>query len=98
MVEYRREVSYSFSPNLLRGIDQRGLELEYSELCRLLFVKERVNRIEKWRKLKLKCQPSRAVWRKQKTKLKNENGGGHPFEHRRKRKELTKLGKFNCLM
>ena len=95
----RREVSYSSSPNLLRvKDDQRGLELEYPKLSKLLFGKQGVSRKEKWNKLKLRFQSSRGVLRKRKKKSKNENGGGHPFKHRRKKEELTKLVKLNCLM
>ena len=96
-------MSYSSSPSLLRGSDdQRSLELEYPELCTLLFGKQIIGRKEKWNKLKLKYQSSRGVWRKRKKKSKNEIGhaclGGHPFKHRRKKAALTKLVKLNCLM
>ena len=64
-IKYRREVSCSSSPSLLRGSDdQRSLELEYPELCILLFGKQIIGRKEKWNKLKLKYQSSRGVWRK----------------------------------
>ena len=97
-VKYRREVSCSSSLSLLRGSDdQRSLDLEYPELCILLFGKQIIGRKEKWNKLKLKYQSSREVWRKRKKKSKNENGGGHPFKHRRKEEELTKLIKLKCL-
>ena len=40
-IKYRREVSCSSSPSLLRGSDDQGsLELEYPELCILLFGKQ----------------------------------------------------------
>ena len=40
IVQYRRELSYSSSPNLLRAKDdQRSLELEYPKLCTQLFGK-----------------------------------------------------------
>ena len=97
-VKYRREVSCSSSPSLLRGSDdQRGLELEYTELYKLLFRKQTVSRKENWNKLKTRCYSSRGVLRKRMKKSKNENGGGHPFKHRRKKEELTKLVKLNCL-
>ena len=98
-VKYRKEVSFSSSPCLLReSDDQRSLELEYPELCTLLFGKQRVSRNEKWNRLNLKYQSFTGVWRKRKKKSKNENGGGHPFKHRRKKAALTKLVKLNCLM
>ena len=98
IVQNRREVSYSSSPNLLKASDvQRGLELEYPELYKLLFRKQKVSRKEKWNQLKTRCYSSRGVLRKQMNKSKNENGGGHPFKHRRKKEELTKLVKLNCL-
>ena len=98
-IKYRRKVSCSSSPSLLRGSDdQRSLELEYTELCILLFGKQIIGRKEKWNKLNLKSQLSRGVWCKRKKRSKNENGGGHPFKHRRKKAALTKLVKLNCLM
>ena len=98
-VKYKREVSFSSSPSLLRGSDdQRSLELEYPELCILLFGNQIIGRKEKWNKQNLKYQSSRGVWRKRKKKSKNEIGGGHPFKHRRKKAALTKLVKLNCLM
>ena len=97
-VKYRTEMSCS-SPNLLRASDdQRSLEFEYPELCRLLFKKQRFSRTEKRDKLKFERQLSRGVWRKRKKMLKKETGVGHPFKHRRKKEELTKLVKLNCLM
>ena len=99
IVQYRRELSYSSSPNLLRAKDdQRSLELEDPKLCTLLFGKQRVSRKEKWNKLNLKCHSSSGVLRKRKKGWKNENGGGHPFRHWRQKEELTKLVKLNCLM
>ena len=98
IVQYRREVSYSSSPNFLRAKDdQRGLEFEYPKLCGLLFRKQKVSRKAKWNKLKTRCYSSRGVLRKRAKKSKNENEGGHPFKHRRKKEELTKLVKLNCL-
>ena len=44
IVQYRREVSYSSSPNLLRASDdQRSVDLEYPELYKLLFRKQKVS-------------------------------------------------------
>ena len=98
-VKYRRELSCSSSPSLLgESDDQRSLALEYPELCILLFGKQIIGRKEKWNKLKLKYQSSREVWRKRKKMSENENGGGHPFKHRRKKAALTKSVKLNCLM
>ena len=98
IVQYRRELSYSSSPNLLRASDdQRSVDLEYPELYKLLFRKQKVSRKEKWNKLKTRCYSSRGFLRKRMKKSKNENGGGHPFKHRRKKEELTKLVKLNCL-
>ena len=91
IVHYRRELSCSSSTNLLRASDDhRSAELDYPELCKLLFGKQRVSRREKWNKLKLECQSNRVVWRKRKKSLKNETGGGHPFKHRRNKEELSK--------
>ena len=99
IIKYRREVSYGFFPNRLReSDDQRSVDLEYPELCGLFFGKQRVSRKEKCNRLNLKNQLSRGVWRKRKKKSKNENGGGHPFKHRRKKEALTKSVKFNCLI
>ena len=43
-VKYRRELSCSSFPILLRARDNpRSLEFEYPELCRLLFGKQRVS-------------------------------------------------------
>ena len=99
IVQNRREVSCSSSPNMLRwSEDQRGLELEYPKLCTLLYGKQRVSWKEKWNKLKLRFHSSRGVLSKRKKNSKNENGGGHPIKHRRKKEELTKLVKLNCLM
>ena len=99
IVQNRREVSYSSSPSLLRGSDdQRGLELEYPELYKLLFRKQKVSRKEKWNKLKTCCYSARGVLSKRMKNSKNENGGGHPFKHRRKKEELTKLVKLNCFV
>ena len=98
IVQNKREVSYSSSPNLLRASDdQRSVDLEYPELYKLLFRKQKVSRKEKWNKLKTGCYSSRGFLRKRMKKSKNENGGGHPFKHRRKKVELTKLVKLNCL-
>ena len=98
IVQNKREVSYSSSPNLLRASDdQRSVDLEYPELYKLLFRKQKVSRKEKWNKLKTRCYSSRGFLRKRMKKSKNENGGGHPFKHRRKKVELTKLVKLNCL-
>ena len=36
--------------------------------------------------------------RQTKKGLKNETGGGHPFKRQKKKEELTKLVKLNCLM
>ena len=97
-IKCRREVSCSSSPSLLRGSDDhKSLELEYPELYKLLFRKQKVSRKEKWNKLKTRCYSSRGVLSKRMKKSKNENGGGHPFKHRRKKEELTKLVKLNCL-
>ena len=97
-IKYRGEVSYSSSPNLLRASDdQRSVDLEYPELYKLLSRKQKVSRKEKWNKLKTRCYSSRGFLRKRMKKSKNENGGGHPFKHRRKKVELTKLVKLNCL-
>ena len=99
IIKYRREVSYGFFPYLLReSDDQRSVDLEYPELCGLLFGKQRVSRKEKWNRPNLKNQLSTGVWRKRKKKSKNENGAGHPFKHRRKKEALTKSVKLNCLM
>ena len=99
IVQYRREVSCSSSLNFLRGSsDQRSQELECPELCRLVFEKQRVSRKEKCNRLNLEYQLSRMVRRKRKKTSKKDTGGGHPFKHRRKEEELTKLVKLNCLM
>ena len=91
IVHYRRELSCGSSTNLLRASDDhRSAELDYPELCKLLFGKQRVSRKEKWNKLKLEYQSNRLVWRKRKKRLKNETGGGHPFKHQRNKKELSK--------
>ena len=91
-------MSCGSSPNLLRASDdQRSLELEYPEFCRLLFGKKSVSRKENWNKLNSQFHSSRGLWRKQKKRSKTEIGRGHPFYHQRK-KELTKLVKLNCLM
>ena len=95
IVHYRRELSCISSTTLLRATDgHRGAELEYPELCKLLFGKQRVSRKEKWNKLKLENQSNRLVWRKRKKRLKNETGGGHPFKHRRNKEELNKDSKL----
>ena len=87
ILQYRREVSCSSSPNFLRWSgDQRSLELEYPELCTMLFTKQKVSWKEKWNNLKLKCLSSRGVWRKRKKMSKNETGGGHPFKNWRRKK------------
>ena len=91
IVHYRRELSCISSTTLLRASDDhRSAELEYPELCKLLFGKQRVSRKEKWNKLKLEYQSNRVVWRKRMKSLKNETGGGHPFKHRRNKEELSK--------
>ena len=93
VIKYRREVSYGSFRNLLREIDdQRSVDLDYPELCGLF------SRKEKWNRLNLKNQLSMGVFFKRKKKSKNENGGGHPFKHRRKKEALTKSVKLNCFM
>ena len=95
IVQCRRELSCSSSTNLLRANDDhRSAELDYPELCKLLFGKQRVSRKEKWNKLKLEYQSNRLVWRKRKKRLKNETGGGHPFKHQRNKEELSKDAKL----
>ena len=91
IVQYRRQLSCSSSTNLLRSSDDHGsVELDYPELCKLLFGKQRVSRKEIWNKLKLEYQLNRVVWRKRKKSLKNEAGGGHTFKHRRNKEEFSK--------
>ena len=49
IVQFRRKVSCNSPPNLLKeSDDQRRLQLEYPELCKLLFGKRSVNRKEQW--------------------------------------------------
>ena len=61
VVQFRREVSCSSSPNFLKASDDQR-SLEYPELSSRLFIgKQSLSRKEKWKKLSLEYQLSKGV-------------------------------------